>query len=161
MQYNTIYRDTPLIGGKTECKNVLLGDPLPGVQKQCWCEPWEQLPPFHIATEGNTKVITECPTGSPIYYGAYKDGTKVLDFDGMVKYGKYLFMKDQSADTTCSNESFKSDPLPGVQKQCFCDRYSYYNITQYNEDKAVWEQKEKKEEEEKRARMQAESVKQA
>lgn len=132
IQFNTIYRDTPLIGGKAECKNVLLGDPLPGIPKQCWCEPWEQLPPFQVGVEGDKITATECPTGTPVYFGAHKDGTKVLDFDGMAKYGKYLFIKNQTADAPCSSQTFGSDPLPGVQKQCFCDRYGYYNITQYN-----------------------------
>jgi|TARA_B110000285_G_C15129503_1_gene622534 hypothetical protein len=47
---------TNLINGKQVCKFVFLGDPLPGYRKQCWCEPNEKLPPFHIAVEGNGKI---------------------------------------------------------------------------------------------------------
>ncbi len=53
------------------------------------------------------------------------------------------------------------DPFPGVQKQCFCDRFDYWNMTQYNKDKEVWELKEKKEEEEKAAKEQEEEIKQS
>jgi len=88
-----MYRDTPLIGGKGLCKNSILGDPLPGIAKQCWCEPWETLPPFFVSVEGPTKLKSDCPEGKNVYFGAYKDGTKVLDFEGMVKQGKYIFMK--------------------------------------------------------------------
>jgi hypothetical protein len=109
--------------------------------------------------EGNTKILSECPTGTPVYFGAYKEGTTVLDFDRMVKYGKYIKKTDQNSDTECTSASFGSDPTPGVLKQCMCDKYSYYNTTQYNQDKSVWELKEKKEEEEKTARMQLEKVK--
>jgi len=72
-----------------------------------------------------------------------------------------LTMDKQEKDTTCSNGSFKSDPQPGVQKQCFCDKFGYYNTTQVDSDKSVWEAKEKKEEDEKTARSQAEKVKEA
>jgi hypothetical protein len=77
--------------------------------------------------EGITKIAEECPAGNAVYYGAYKDGTTVMDFDKMVKYGKYIKKTVQNETTTCSNESFGSDPQPGVLKQCICDKYSYYN----------------------------------
>ena len=162
MQYNQIYRDQALIGGKGQCSNSILGDPLPGIRKQCWCEPWESFPPTHISVEGDTKVQEKCPTGKYVYFGRYKDDKQtVLDFEGMTKEGKYLRMKNQDDKTTCSNGSFKENPQPGIQKQCFCDLSDIIKDSEYNEHKSVWEQKEKKEEEEKNAREQAEKVKQA
>lgn len=71
----------------------------------------------------------EDSTGINIFYGAYKDGSTVLDFDSMVKFGKYAVINNQNADTTCSQASMKiADPLPGVQKQCFSDHYNYYPL---------------------------------
>lgn len=101
-QWPHIKREAPLRGGQLACDWRIIGDPAPGQPKQCWCEPWEQLPPFHIAVEGQEKVESECPTGKYIYYGQYKDGTTVLDFKGMVAAGKYARVNNQSAETRCN-----------------------------------------------------------
>lgn len=87
---------------------------MPGVRKECWCEPWEKLAPFHIAVEGNTKIEQDCPKGSTVYFGAYKDGSKALDFVSMVKFGKILSSNKYDEDTTCSSGHFKQDPAPGA-----------------------------------------------
>jgi hypothetical protein len=79
----------------------------------------------------------------------------------MVKYGKYQIWSSKKTDdkTKCDNKSFGDDPIPGIHKGCWCDKYDFYSGGDIKEDKARWEAKEKKEEEEKTARMQAEKVK--
>ena len=78
----------------------------------------------------------------------------------MTKYGKYELWssKKTNDETKCDTKTF-GDPLPGVKKGCWCDKYDFYDGKDYKEDRARWEAKEKKEDEEKTARQQAEKVK--
>jgi hypothetical protein len=94
-----IYR---LFTASTPCTNGVFGDPIDGVAKACYVADggppaggWSQC-----AGEGGS-----CPAaaGQPVAYGAF---------------GAYRYAT-ATGNTTCGNDTFGGDPVPGESKACY------------------------------------------
>jgi len=68
----------------------------------------------------------QCALGGVVYYGAKRtDGTLNTD-------KAYTFAEaDHSSFTTCRDETFGFDPLPGQKKYCFCDEFQRRDASEY------------------------------
>jgi hypothetical protein len=89
--------------GDTPCTSEAFGDdPLPTVGKACW---YRTGPPPGMPTAGGHE-------NSPIYSGAARTAA-------YGNYGVYVIRTISDTNASCSNETFGTDPLPGVGKQCW------------------------------------------
>lgn len=104
----------------TDCSVAALGaDPWPGKKKQCYCEVTPQKVPTRCALDGGN-----CMCNGAIFYGQLnQDGSSApTDFWGVTNNQWTANNANKTGNVTCAPSSFEdTDPLPGVDKQCFCD----------------------------------------
>ena len=101
------------------CNAVDFGsDPLPGLDKQCYCEVKPAYEASRCAEEGD-----DCACNGHVYFATKVNGNKGLaDFDDVLEAGFAITDAAGGGSVSCSSESFKNaDPAPGTAKQCFCD----------------------------------------
>lgn len=101
------------------CSAVDFGsDPMPGFDKQCFCEVKPEYEASRCADEGD-----ECGCSGHVYFGSKQNGDKELaSFNDMLELGYAILDAGAGGSTTCTSESFKNaDPAPNAPKQCFCD----------------------------------------
>lgn len=102
------------------CSVVEFGtDPMPGADKQCFCEVEPAYTATRCADEGD-----ECICNGHVYFAPR------FELDNTTPAGFYYIQENPFAITdanntgtlTCSSDSFEdADPSPEVAKQCFCD----------------------------------------
>merc|ERR1712222_49302 len=105
------------------CSAVDFGsDPMPGFDKQCFCEVKPEYEASRCADEGD-----ECGCNGHVYFGAKQNMDKELaSFNDMLELGYAILDGGQGGSTTCTSEAFKNaDPAPNTPKQCFCDDRKY------------------------------------
>ena len=104
-------------------------DPLPGVEKQCFCERKPKYVPRICANEGD-----ECTCAGHVIYGrrySANDSTKNATFEEVqaspftITEGNstsYSWSSHSSGKVLCEAFKFEEvDPLPGIDKSCYCD----------------------------------------
>ena len=101
------------------CSAVDFGsDPMPGFDKQCFCEVKPEYEASRCADEGD-----ECGCNGHVYFGSKQNADKELaSFNDMLELGYAILDAGAGGSTTCTSEAFKNaDPAPNAPKQCFCD----------------------------------------
>lgn len=108
-------------GESMECSAKDFGqDPWPGQNKQCFCEPGMGYQPNHCAAQGGE---CKCPKGSVFFARKYREGTKKIeDLEHAIKSDFSVVQMKDNSSVTCMATSFQGvEPLPGVEKDCYCD----------------------------------------
>ena len=101
------------------CNAIDFGsDPMPGMDKQCFCEVKPAYEASRCADEGD-----ECICNGNVYFATKVNGDKELaDFDDIMEAGFAIVDSGNSGSISCTSESFaNADPAPKDAKQCFCD----------------------------------------
>jgi len=113
-----------------ECSSAGFGgDKLGGARHQCWCEPAPYDIPVLCADDGD-----DCLCNGLVTYGTHpkNKGEKTPGnyYDTMENY--YTINDwNNTRNNTCEAKNFEGvDPLPGIDKGCFCDE----NKLQVDED---------------------------
>lgn len=96
------------------CNNNTFGnDPIPGVSKECYLSHKPTLPQQQNLPSGMIKCANEgqqCDTARKltheVYYGAN---------------GKYVSKVGAGGPVNCDNNTFGTDPMPGVAKECYTE----------------------------------------
>lgn len=95
-------------------------DPWPDQQKQCWCEPRPEYEPTPCANEGE-----QCLCNGWVAYGVKQDPYEpelVADVECMTSVPFAINDANNTKSVTCASSTFEmADPLPGGNKQCYCD----------------------------------------
>ena len=112
--------------GSTDCTNTNFRDVAPGVKKQCYCDSAPDTYPLQKGTENDGETY-RCK-GNAYYVKKFNDENKQLILGESINHGlAVIWKKDMPSDGyKCSNEGFKTDPVPGHVKQCFCDQDDQY-----------------------------------
>ena len=101
------------------CSAVDFGsDPMPGQDKQCFCEVKPQYEASRCAAEGD-----DCACNGHVYFATkVNDDKELADFDDILASGYAIVDANGSGSVACTSESFSNaDPAPNTAKQCFCD----------------------------------------
>lgn len=101
------------------CSAVDFGsDPMPGQDKQCFCEVKPQYEASRCAAEGD-----DCACNGHVYFASkVNDDKELADFDDILASGYAIVDANGSGSVACTSESFSNaDPAPNTAKQCFCD----------------------------------------
>lgn len=67
-----------------KCSNGVMGNPLYGWWKSCFCEPRPTLPPIQLSEEGGQHVVPKVK-GKFVYYGRLSNGNGTLSFKEMTR----------------------------------------------------------------------------
>lgn len=110
--------------GKLACGASVMGEPHPGQQMQCFCEPYLPKKPRLCAKQGE-----DCQCKGRVFLGnaGSKSGGNTT-FEEMLKEPytvKKLGLTQGSMN--CSVKAMGFDPNPGIDKHCFCDADLTYN----------------------------------
>jgi len=117
-------REWRTIGAESDdwqtCSVVEFGsDPMPGVDKQCFCEVEPAYTATRCADEGD-----ECICNGHVYFAPRfeNDNTTPANFWYIQENPFAVTDANNTGTMTCSSDSFEdADPSPEVAKQCFCD----------------------------------------
>lgn len=94
-------------------------DPLPGTDKQCFCEVKPKVSAVRCADEGDM-----CFCSGHVYFTklySNDDKTSKVTMTEAIELG-FAITDNISGQVSCSSDSFGgADPFPGAEKQCFCD----------------------------------------
>lgn len=94
-------------------------DPLPGYDKQCYCEVKDKIDAVRCADEGD-----QCFCAGHVFFTklyANDDKTAKVAITDAVELG-FAVVDNMNGQVSCSSDSFfGADPFPGQEKQCFCD----------------------------------------
>lgn len=115
--WNTISKSA---NGTVVCNTETFGqDPHSGLDKQCFCEPKPKYVPTRCAVRKGNK----CLCNGDVYYGGLRDANnKWSNFYEMTKGNWAVNQANNTGSVTCAPSTFEDiDPLPGKEKQCFCD----------------------------------------
>jgi hypothetical protein len=102
------------------CSAIEFGsDPLPDVDKQCFCEVAAPYEATRCADEGD-----DCLCNGHVYFAPrYKaDHTTPAKFFDILSDSFTLVDANGTGSVSCTSDSFEgADPIPDFAKQCFCD----------------------------------------
>lgn len=102
------------------CSSVEFGsDPMPGAEKQCFCEVKPQEEASRCADEGD-----ECICNGHVYFASrlQADRATPATFMDTLENGFAVLDSNNTGTVSCSSDSFEgADPAPDAAKQCFCD----------------------------------------
>jgi hypothetical protein len=102
------------------CSVIEFGsDPLPGFDKQCFCEVKAPYEASRCADEGD-----ECLCNGHVYFSSrFKaDKTTPAEFSDVLGMGFTIVDANNTGSVSCTSDSFEgADPTPEYPKQCFCD----------------------------------------
>ena len=131
LQWNSVTIDGRN-GADVACNNPTFGDPLPGLQKQCFCEAPARRIPTRIAVENEDKNLT-C-NGYMIYAQKSAGGQQDLLIEEAVQNYPFHILRPDVASRgfRCNNDDIGLDPVPGQQKACWCDnsKTAWFNVTE-------------------------------
>jgi hypothetical protein len=122
------------------CSVVEFGsDPMPGVDKQCFCEVQPAYEARKCADEGD-----ECICNGHVYFAPRFefDNTTPANFAYIQENPFAVADTNNTGTMTCTSDSFEgADPSPDTAKECFCDDKRYFlrqpdflNIQEYWRD---------------------------
>lgn len=107
------------------CSMVEFGsDPLPGAEKQCFCEAKPQDEAVRCADEGD-----DCMCNGHVYFSSrfQEDHSTPATFIDVLESGFAIIDANNTGSVSCSSDSFEgSDPSPETAKQCFCDDKKHF-----------------------------------
>jgi len=89
--------------------------------KQCFCEPMNKYEPYHCSADGGQ---CSCKKGNVFYGAKFKKGnsSKIANFEEMSAQPMAVVKANRSDYVACDPSSFEGvDPLPGEEKECYCD----------------------------------------
>jgi len=99
-------------------------DPMPGVDKQCYCEVKDKVEAVRCADEGDMCFCSGHVYFTKLYANEDKS-TKVTINDAM-ELG-FAIYDNLAGQVSCSSDTFGgADPFPGYEKQCFCDAKRHF-----------------------------------
>ena len=102
------------------CSVIEFGsDPLPGYDKQCFCEVKAPYEASRCADEGD-----DCLCNGHVYFSSrFKaDKSTPAEFSDVLGMGFTIVDANNTGTVTCTSDTFDgADPSPDTAKQCFCD----------------------------------------
>uniref|UniRef100_A0A7S3YMB1 Uncharacterized protein n=1 Tax=Lotharella globosa TaxID=91324 RepID=A0A7S3YMB1_9EUKA len=120
---NSFFRTDPLMGQKKQCFCAQL-DPTPQPVPKPTPEPTRKLSETVFRCASYQPATCKCPGGT-VYYGrrfpkGQTSGRKAT-YEELImdNHYKYIMMGNEDS-IDCANYAFKTDPLKGEKKQCFC-----------------------------------------
>lgn len=102
------------------CSAIEFGsDPLPDVDKQCFCEVKPPYEATRCSDEGD-----DCLCNGHVYFASryLSDHTTPAGFFDILSDSFTLVDANGTGTVSCTSDSFEgADPIPEFAKQCFCD----------------------------------------
>lgn len=102
------------------CSAIEFGsDPLPDVDKQCFCEVKPPYEATRCSDEGD-----DCLCNGHVYFASryLSDHTTPAGFFDILSDSFTIVDANGTGSVSCTSDSFEgADPLPDYPKQCFCD----------------------------------------
>lgn len=99
-------------------------DPMPGADKQCYCEVKDKIDAVRCADEGD-----QCFCSGHVYFTklyANDDKTSKVSMNDAMELG-FAIYDNLAGQVSCSSDTFSgADPFPGAEKQCFCDSKRHF-----------------------------------
>lgn len=89
--------------------------------KQCFCEPKPKYEPYHCSADGGQ---CSCKNGNVFYGAKFKasNTSKIANFEEMSSQPMTVVAANRTDYVFCDPSSFEGvDPLPGQDKECYCD----------------------------------------
>jgi hypothetical protein len=124
------------VEGSIQCGNREFPDPVPGKEKQCFCEQNNQPQVKRCASEDGS---CQC-NGGNVFFGTITDneGHNPASFDDMFTYS-FAVKYNVTGTVDCNKRTFAGfDPQPGFAKQCFCDDVGYEEYDNIESELAYW-----------------------
>jgi len=119
-----------------------------GIDTQCWCERFPAYIPNVCANEGE-----ECLCNGRILFGeryakGQHSGKEVNSIVSVTTNSWTVNSANQTGQHTCDSKIFEDvDPLPGVEKRCFCDqKMTKISYSLEQRVKEYWRQKRREQE---------------
>ena len=114
------------------CSQIEFGsDPMPDVDKQCYCEVQPTYEATRCADEGD-----DCLCNGHVYFASrfQADHQTPAGFYDILSDGFTIVDANNTGSVSCTSDSFQgADPAPEFAKQCFCDdRKSFTTISEMN-----------------------------